>query len=229
MRNHRTIAIAATLLLTLSASAWAGGRPDKDWKNWFGEFSLDYALAEETFGDLFEDDLGFSAGAVYWPSDWNVGIGLSLDYAQFDVRSQVVDAFNAQLGPGDGSITGAQIDTFTLMADVNWSPTGPDGPFYLTGGVGGAYLDGKVTDNGLVYYPPVCDPWWWWCYPGGYGPGTVVVRSRSTTRFAWNAGIGLSFEVGDNESQIFIEAKYQSVETSPKATTTIPLSVGFRW
>jgi len=229
MNRGRAIAIATVLLLAQSAFTWAGGRPDKEWKDWFGELSLDYSLAEGTFGDLFDDDLGVSGGAMYWPSDWNVGLGLSLGYAEFDVRNSVIDAFNAQLGPGDGSITGADLSTYTLMGDINWSPTGPDGIFYLTGGVGASYLDAKVTDDALVYYPPVCDPWFWWCYPGGVGPGTVVVNSRSTTEFAWSAGVGLSYEVGEQGSQIFFEAKYQSVDTSRGGTATIPVSIGYRW
>ena len=55
-------------------------------------------------------------------------------------------------------------------------------------------LDGELTNTGLVYYPPICDPWYWWCIPGGVGPGEIVQASKSVTEFGFNGGIGLTFE-----------------------------------
>jgi hypothetical protein len=55
------------------------------------------------------------------------------------------------------------------------------------------------------------------------------VASESTTEFGWNAGIGYAFEVGAVGSQFFIESRYHSANTSPEATSYLPLSIGFRW
>ena len=38
----------------------------------------------------------------------------------------------------------------------------------------------------------ICDPWWGYCYPGVV-PGQAIVASISTTKFGWNAGLGVEF------------------------------------
>jgi len=53
-------------------------------------------------------------------------------------------------------------------------------------------------------------------------------REDSTTEFGWNGGIGLSFNVGSTDSQLYLEAKYHSVETTTSATY-VPITVGYRW
>ena len=86
-----------------------------------------------------------------------------------------------------------------------------------------------MRENGLVYYPPVCDPWFWWCYPGGVGPGSIVVASQSTTEFGWNVGLGWAWEVNISGSQVFLEARYHSIDTTRASTEYLPLTIGFRW
>ena len=80
----------------------------------------------------------------------------------------------------------------------------------------------------LVYYPPVCDPRFWWCVPGGYGPGTVVRAEESTTEFGWNVGLGVTYSLSGG-SELFFEAKYQKIETDRVSTEYIPLNIGIRW
>ncbi len=121
------------------------------------------------------------------------------------------------------------MDIWSLSANGVWGPdTDSAVGFYLTAGVGVDYLEGKITDNGLVYYPPVCDPWFWWCIPGGVGPGTIVVFSEDTMEFSWNAGVGLTFDLSSG-SQIYLEARYETVDTSPRETEYIPIVLGYRW
>ena len=79
-----------------------------------------------------------------------------------------------------------------------------------------------------MYYPPVCDPWFWWCVPGGYGPGTVVRAKESTTEFGWNVGLGVTHRLSGG-SELFFEAKYQVIETDRISTEYIPLNIGIRW
>lgn len=123
------------------------------------------------------------------------------------------------------------MDIWGLTANALWSPMKKEGgaSFYIVAGVGGYYLDGRLTDTGLVYYPPVCDPWYWWCYPGGVGQGTYAVTSESATKFGWNGGVGLTFEVGSSGSQLFLEAKYNSVDTDRESTDFVPITLGYRW
>ncbi|MCP3981318.1 MAG: porin family protein [bacterium] len=225
--NRTRTTIVVLLILMLCGSAWAGGRPDKSWKSWFGYFSLDYALAEGRFGDVFDDDVGLTGGALYQPEEWPIGINLELEWANHDVQNSILRDLNDQIPKGMGSIDNAEVDTFSVMAEAVWSPG--NGPLYLTGGVGLTYWDAKVTEDQLVYYPPICDPWWWWCIPGGIGEGSVIVASEDATDFTWSAGIGVAFEVGSNGSQLFIEAKYQAVELNNEAIETIPISIGYRF
>ena len=121
------------------------------------------------------------------------------------------------------------MNIWSLSANTIWGPdTKGSVGFYLTGGVGIDFLEGRITDNGLVYYPPICDPWFWWCIPGGVGPGTIVKFQEDATEFSWNLGVGVTFDT-NRGSQIFIEARYKTAETDPRSTEYIPVVVGFRW
>jgi opacity protein-like surface antigen len=217
--------------VVLSMTASFAGKPDKDWKNWYGHFSTGLSLPQGTFSDIAEDDWVLYGGATYWPEDWPIGIDLELAYNGFDLNNAAIDAINDAIGddPGNtGEITGGSIDVLSMTVDGIWSPgTGKISP-YIMAGVGGYYIDGEITSQGIVYYPPICDPWFWWCYPGGVGPGTIVQNSVSTTKFGYNVGIGVNFEVS-NGSQVYIEAKYMRIETNREPTEYIPIVVGYRW
>jgi opacity protein-like surface antigen len=94
--------------------------------------------------------------------------------------------------------------------------------------VGAYWLDATVTETGLVYYPPFCDPWyWWWCYPGGVGTGSIIRGSESSTEVGWNAGLGYDFAAGDGK--VFIEAKYHYIMTDSEDFYYLPVMIGFRW
>ena len=62
-----------------------------------------------------------------------------------------------------------------------------------------------------------------YAYSGGY-PGDVLVDSKTTGRWEWNAGVGLRFSVGGGDS-FFVEARYMEVET-PVPTGFVPIRVG---
>ncbi len=128
-----------------------------------------------------------------------------------------------------GTVTGGDVDIWSLSVNTIWGPdTAGSVGFYVTGGVGLDFIDGKVTTQALVYYPPICDPWYWWCIPGGVGPGTVIAGEKDTTEFAWNAGLGVDFELNGG-SKVYIEAKYHSAETDRASTEVIPIVIGYRW
>ncbi len=73
------------------------------------------------------------------------------------------------------------------------------------------HVSAELTDEGLVYYPPICDPWYWWCYPGGVGVGTFIVGSRSSDEIGWNLGLGCAFRNG-----AYLEAKFVQIQTGNK-------------
>jgi hypothetical protein len=221
-----TIIFCAVGLLSISA---ANALPNKAWKDWFGHFEGSYVLAQGNFGDVVEDDFSFSGGATYYPESWPVGIDITLSWSDLDFEPSVLRAINDQLEPGTGELTGGGVEIWSLVPSVVWSSRGGSSVgFNVSAGAGLYDLKGTLTNTGLIYYPPVCDPWFWWCVPGGYGPGTVVRGSQSTTELGYNVGLGLTFKLSGG-SEAFFEAKYHKIETDPVSTEYLPLSVGVRW
>jgi hypothetical protein len=70
---------------------------------------------------------------------------------------------------------------------------------------------------------PYCNDWAGFCDAGGY-PGDVLVNSKTTGRWEWNAGVELSFSLGGGDA-FFVEARYMEVET-PVPTGFVPIRVG---
>jgi hypothetical protein len=223
--------LCGTTFLLLSTTAWAGGRPSDDLRSWFGEFSGGWALAQSSASDNLKDDWTLSGGALFWPSDWPAGIKFDVSYANLDLSGSAISAINNEIAqdPGNaGRIDGGDVTTWGLTINGIWGPGNRSTGLYLTAGAGYYYMKGQLTSTGLVYYPPVCDPWyWWWCVPGGIGPGTIVEGSKSTNRFGYNAGLGFSIDTGGG--QLFLEAKYFIIDAPSRQLRFVPLTVGFRW
>lgn len=232
VRATLEVASCAALLLLASATALAGGRPDDSSRNWFGDFSGGWAFPESDAGDILNDDLTLSGGATYWPSGRNVGINFNLGWANFDISDAAIQGINDLIDQdpqNDGRVDDGEIETWQIGVGAIWSPGGDTARgLYFTGGITGTYLKGTITQTGLVYYPPFCDPWyWWWCYPGGIGTGAIPVGSDSTMEYGYNVGLGYSFEAGDG--QFFIEAKYNFTKTDSEDIVYVPLMFGYRW
>jgi len=139
-------------------------------------------------------------------------------------RSDAIRAINEQLPPGGGRIDGGDISDWSFTASGLWGPnTSGTVGFYLKAGIGADYVDVRLKETALIWFPPVCDPWWGWCRPGGVGPGSVVVKSDAQWAFAWNVGIGLTFEMMSG-SHFFIEATYRSIETDPQRAEALVAS-----
>ena len=228
--NSKHVAIVAALCL-VSSSALAGGRPDGSSRDWFGFISGGYAFADGKLGDIVDDDWTIGGGAMYWPSEWPVGISIEAAWVDFDFSNAALNALNDAIDAdpnNSGSVTGGGAQTWQLGVNGTWSlgEASANG-FYLTGGVGWYHVDASLTQDGLVYYPPVCSPWYWWCLPGGVGPGTFLVGSETSDNFGWNLGLGYSFRT--SSGQVFVEAKYVQIQTSNENSEYIPLTIGFRW
>ena len=232
MKRPVMVAAIGCVVFLASAAALAGGRPDKSYKDWFGHFAAGYSVASGDIGDIIDDDFYVNGGATYWPENWAAGIDLDLSWAEYDISSSAIRAINDAIAsdPGNsGSVTGGDVTDWSFSVNAIWGPnTGGSVGFYVIGGVGVDYLEGQITDNGLVYYPPICSPWYWWCVPGGVGPGTFIVGKTDSWEFAWNAGLGVDFELGSG-STVYLEAKYHVVETDRASSELIPLVFGIRW
>jgi len=231
----RMLRLPALLLVLVSSAAIAGGRPSSSPGPWYWDIKGQWNLAQGDYSDIVDDGFGLGGSVIYWPSDRPFGLQFDITYNDYDIGNSAIRAINDAIEDIDDpafddiSVTGGDISDWSFMFNGIWSPGGgsADG-FYLSAGIGMSILEGRLRDTGLVYYPPLCDPWWWWCIPGGVGPGSFVIASESTTEFAWNVGAGYSFELNGG-SILFFEAKYRSIETSRTGTEMVPLTFGIRF
>lgn len=232
--DHRK-AVSAGLILGLTmicSTAQAGGRPDSGSRTWFGHIGAGLNVTQGDFGDVADDGLAMRGGATYWPSDRRFGLQFEAAYADYDISSSAIRSINNaidQIDPDLGSVSGGDVDDWSFSVNAIWSlgASTSVGP-YLMAGVGFDTVEASLTDQGLVYYPPQCDPWWYWCTPGGVGPGTFVVASESSTEFSWSVGAGYAFSLG-RRSLVFVEARYKSIQTDPETSEVLPLTIGIRW
>lgn len=225
------IVLASAIGIFLSSLAWAGGRRDDSDRKWYGQFSAGYQFPVGAVGDILDNSFTISGGAMYWPSDWPAGINVNLAYSNPDITGKAINDINNQISKdpaNSGSIDGGDVSIWQLTVNGIWSLGKKTEGFYLTGGAGVYRLKARLTQVGLAYYPPICNPWWYWCTPPGIGPGSYVVASDTVTKYGLNGGVGYSFPPG-YLSQWFIEAKYHYINTDRKETAYIPVEVGVRW
>jgi opacity protein-like surface antigen len=222
VKRKLCIVVIGALALALGSPARAG-RPDKNWKSWFGHFAGGYSsvLGSEPgeAGHVVDDGWNLNGGATFWPETWPVGLDLELAYNDLDIKTQVLQQLEG--------VDSATFTVWSTTADVMWGP-GPGSTVnvYLMGGVGAYRAEGTVGQD-VVYDGVECDPWSWWCTPGLL-PGTVVLAEDKQTVFGYNFGAGITFRVGLG-SQIYVEAKYHRAETDPAALEYIPVVLGYRW
>lgn len=118
----------------------------------------------------------------------------------------------------------------------NWSVTlnfvrkfnaGGDYVPWITGGAGYYKRNLQITQNALVYYPPIWDPWWGWI-DGGWYPGEAITGAREANGFGWNAGLGIDLTI-DAGASLFVDFRYHEAVLNGVDTKIIPLMFGVRW
>ena len=121
------------------------------------------------------------------------------------------------------------MDIWALTGGAVWAPTsGGKLGFYLSGGVGAYRLEAKLTEPG-VSCGWICDPYWpGWCW-WSCGTGNVITDSAATTEFGGYLGVGLTFQVTQMGSTLYLEAKYNYIDTDNTAAEYVPIVLGYRW
>ena len=168
--------------------------------------------------------------ADFLDSGWSIGTGFTLrpvpgrpfmlradlNYSRFSASNQLIALGQAvnQTPVDNGS--GQTVTAF--LNGVLEAPVSPWARFYVTGGVGLGYRRIELTQNGFL-----CDPF----FCGSGFASNAVVASEDTTRFAWNAGVGVDFALPAGQSW-FVEARYERIETQ-EPTEYIPIRFGFRF
>jgi opacity protein-like surface antigen len=165
-------------------------------------------------------------------SGWNVGGGLEVrqansplslrvevSYAANNAAHELIDEGQEQTGL---QITGGWADIWSGMADAEFHlPLGHGIEAYALGGVGVYYTRFSLTEYGYGY---VCNPWWNYCY---FASGNAVVARHDDTKFGWNAGAGVSFDL-HNGMSLFVEARYNAVQL-PQTLEFVPINIGVRF
>jgi opacity protein-like surface antigen len=164
------------------------------------------------------------SGGLTWRPQPTQPWALRLDahYSDYDATTRLINegtvATQRRIDDGNGSTLGLDLNG---VLDV---PFGESVRGYVTAGVGidrrRVELTQLVLFNGVL-----CDPWWGFCGIGAVA-GDRIVASDTTTRFAWNAGLGVEFELA--RSTMFVQATYHRIETA-RPTEYVPIEVGLRF
>jgi opacity protein-like surface antigen len=164
-------------------------------------------------------------GGLSWQPDFSSPLALraDLNYSRFDATRQLISVNQAvnqtEIDDGYGEIV-----DFDLDGEYR-APLTP----YITGfavaGVGVAHRRIALTQT-VAFGDYFCDPWFGYC-DYGVVPGEEVVASDNTTQLAWNAGLGLDFDLRNGES-FFVEARFTRMQTS-QPTDFVPIRVGLRF
>lgn len=208
----------ALLSLAVAARAHSQDRPI----SW--HFDAGYSFTSGTTSDYLDDGWILGAGLTWKPRpDTPFSLQADLHYSTYGATSNLIRLANqqtdtARIDDGDTDIWGLNVN------GVYRVPFGPRARGYVSAGIGEYYRKVQMTQTVLVA-GVYCDPWWGFCYNAVF-PGQAIVQEESTTKFAWNAGVGVEFPTSGGSW--FIDARYHRIETS-KPTEFIPISVGFRF
>jgi opacity protein-like surface antigen len=220
-------ALGALLLLGTWATAPAQGyvenyyRPDQH-VHW--HIDTGYAPTTGAISSFLNG--GWTLGGGFsWQPDFSSPFALRTDlhYTRFDATRHLIGineaADQTEIDDGYGEVVDLAVDGEYRM------PLSP----YLTGfavaGVGVAHRRIALTQT-VAFGGYVCDYWFGYC-DYGLVPGQVVVASDNTTRFAWNAGLGLDFALGGGQT-FFVEARFTRMQSS-QPTDFVPIRVGLRF
>lgn len=217
----------ALVLLGLSGHALAQGYTDQTFAprqpvHW--HLQVGYSPTVGSTSEYFQGGYTFGGGLTWRPwADEPFGLRADLEYSHFSATRNLI-AINEQLDQtqidyGYGEVYGLNVDG---QYKVHLTPTVSA---FALAGVGVDHLHVALTQT-VAFGTYLCDPWFGYC-SFGLVPGDVVVASGDTTRFSWNAGVGLDFLLRSGQT-FFVEARYQRLETS-QPIEFVPITVGLRF
>jgi len=160
---------------------------------------------------------GFS---VYPTPNSPLDLRVDLSYSQHVASNYLLDlgqqATNTEVDNGTGNIWSG---TANLEYHV---PIIYGVRAYAIAGVGAYHSRIELTQlSPFGYYD--CDPFSGFCY----GTGDALVASSGVTKFGWNAGAGVEFDLPYGQSW-FIEARYHRISTD-RPIEYVPITVGYRF
>lgn len=161
------------------------------------------------------------------------GYGISFGYAfnfnrhwaaGFDLVWSEQD-YRATVQPGPGNITNSArqingtLETSTVRFNGTWHMLESNFTPFATGGLGWTYIDTNIP-SGLP--ENVC-----WAYPWyGYYCSTYV-PTASTTRFSYNAGLGLRLDAGKGVFKFLVNSQWADFGGSYGSTNFVQYRIDF--
>lgn len=229
MKTFRVHGIASGLLAGgLVVSGLANAQTDTQSRGPGWEFGADviYQLSQDIGFDggssaSLDDDFGIVFNFGYRFSD-QLELQMSLDWQDIDYDVNIVSAppsLPALQFSGSGSL-----EAFTPRVSLNYNfINGPITPF-VNAGIGWSFIDTNIP-SGRPQNVCWWDPWW------GYICGTVQ-DTRSLDEFAYQAGLGLRWDLGPGYTLRFAYEKHWldlSEATSTPDFDQFKLGIAYRY
>jgi len=188
---------AALFAAAASAMAQSSQRAGRN-EIYLGPVFIDGKSYSFDGGSSARTDTGYGL-AFGWARNFSphVSGGIEIEWAEQDYRASV------QPGPGNPNLTGTingtvESRTIRFLGTYNFS-TAAFTPF-VTGGLGWSWVDTNIPsglpENVCWYYP------WWGQYCASYVP------THDTTKFSYNAGAGLRYDVGRGFFRALVNAQW---------------------
>jgi hypothetical protein len=228
MKITRHAHALAMVLLVASAAAGAQNYTERYYApeehvHW--HIDTGYAATSGAIADALDGGWTFGGGFSWRPAYSSpFALRTDLNYSRFDATRQLIainqPLYQTQINDGYGEVVDLAVD------GEYEAPITPYISGFAVAGAGAAYRRLALTQT-VAYGDYFCDPWFGYC-EFGVAPGEVIVASEDTTRFEWNAGVGLDFALGGGES-FFVEARFTRIQTPTQPTDFIPIRVGLRF
>lgn len=170
-------------------------------------------------GDRLDRGFNLNAGVGF---NFVPQFGLNAEFGYNQLGVNAASLLTA--GAPDGM---ARIYSATLNPMIRFNPHGRF-DMYLTGG-GGYYRRTVEFTQPAIGNITVFDPFF-----GGFFNAPVqtnqVIGSFVQNKMGWNAGAGVTFRVkADSNAKFYAESRYHYIYTTPRRTTVLPVTFGFRW
>jgi hypothetical protein len=216
--------VAAALLLGTGAQAFAQGYYSYSVAPAQLQVEGGAAVTTGNTANFLNNGWTAGLGLLFHPEPGPLALRVTLDYTRLGATQQLINdaAFSNMTNVNGGY---GEVVSLRMNGVYQWPVAmfAPNIRGYLTGGVGGAYENVVLTQT-VAQVGFVCN--WWVCGTAAFPQQSVVARN-DTTRFSWDAGVGLDFSMGGWQSW-FVEATFEKVNT-PQPTTFVPIRAGFRF
>jgi Outer membrane protein beta-barrel domain len=157
----------------------------------------------------------------------NLGPALGADVEYMFQNLPPKSSIIALTGAPDGSSHSNSI-TFNFLVH---SPEAHKAGFYAIAGGGWYHRSWQLTTPSLSI-GSVCLPsylFWGVVCTNGLVSSTAVLASGSSNGGGWNAGLGLTYRLGESHYKLFTEARYHAAYQRLVTTRVIPIVFGIRF